>query len=170
MPGALARREIHLADCDAVPELPLRLRALFVEHAAFVSRSLRWLGVRRSELGDALKQVFSIAYHEPTGRKQREHARAWLYSICARVARSQQSRQSSLSPEVFEDTPGRQLLNELPAREREVFVLYEVEDMPLSEVAEALGCSIRRVRSSLRAARERVLAEVERMAAECDDD
>ena len=188
MPSACVARVTEArGPAEPEPQLPVRLRALFVEHASFVSRSLCRLGVDKTELDDAIKRVFSIAYREPVGRQPRLHARAWLYSICARIARPERRWRLAGSPEVLGEEPAaaeplersgpdaggalrRLLLNELPPLQREVFVLYEVENMPLAEVAEALGCSVRRTRSCLRAARERVLAEVERMAAECDDE
>jgi RNA polymerase sigma-70 factor, ECF subfamily len=174
---------------EPLHRLPQPLRAVFAEHAPFVLRSLRWLGVRKAELDDTFKQIFSIAYQEPRDHAQTGQVRAWLYSICRRVTGSPRyDRQRHDTPqELFgEDaaatvslerlghraaaTLGRRLLSQLPAPQREVFVLYEVENLPLALVAQATGCSLRRVRLLLSAAREQVLAEVERMAAECEHD
>ena len=51
----------------------------------------------------------------------------------------------------------RAALEKLDAEERAAFVLHEVEDLPLEEVAAALNCSTRTVKRRLRAAREQLL-------------
>jgi len=53
---------------------------------------------------------------------------------------------------------GYQLLEALPPHEREVFVLYEVEDMTMPEIAQVLGCPLQTGYSRLNRARERILA------------
>jgi RNA polymerase sigma factor (sigma-70 family) len=40
-------------------------------------------------------------------------------------------------------------------------VLHEIEELPLEEVAQALGCSTRTVKRRLRSAREKLLRDVE---------
>jgi sigma-70-like protein len=51
---------------------------------------------------------------------------------------------------------GLAILNMLPESQREVFVLYEVEELSGSEIADLLGISVGTVRSRLRLARKRV--------------
>jgi RNA polymerase sigma-70 factor (ECF subfamily) len=58
---------------------------------------------------------------------------------------------------------GYRLLERLPPLQRQVFVLYEVEDMSMAEVAQALDCPLQTAYSRLHKARERVLAEVARI-------
>jgi RNA polymerase sigma-70 factor (ECF subfamily) len=50
----------------------------------------------------------------------------------------------------------------LPPDQREVFVLYEVEHIPMAQIAEAAGIPLYTAYSRLRIARRRILAEVER--------
>ncbi len=58
-----------------------------------------------------------------------------------------------------------ELLNQLPARQREVFVLATFEDLSPEEIAEMLGVPLSRVQSWLKEARERVRrALTERLA------
>jgi RNA polymerase sigma-70 factor (ECF subfamily) len=60
------------------------------------------------------------------------------------------------------------LLELLPENEREIFLLYEVEDVSMAEVAKIIGCPLQTAYSRLHRARARVVAEVERLAARDD--
>ena len=176
-PEALARHE------DEAPEpyepalhLPTPQRELFEGHAPFVSRSLGYLGVPDAELDAALRDVFSLVFERLEEYEQQDSVRAWLYAIAARVSRTygrsaEAAFLEAVAPE--EDSAaafGRQLLTDLPLPQREAFLLYEVEDMPLAEVAQALDCTRRTAYSWLQAARERIVAEVERIAARGEHD
>jgi RNA polymerase sigma-70 factor (ECF subfamily) len=175
---------------EPASHLPPQLRALFEEHGSFVLRSLRYLGVREADLDDTLQEVFLVVYQRLADYEEKGRARAWLYSICTRVARAQLRRvgrrretampafsEESIEPtqlERVEDREalalGQRLLDQLPPQQREVFVLYEVEDMPMAEIAQALDCPLQTAYSRLHKARARILAEVERIAAESDHD
>jgi RNA polymerase sigma-70 factor (ECF subfamily) len=163
---------------------------LFEEHGPFVIRSLRYLGVREADLDDTLQEVFLVVYQRLNDYEEKGRARAWLYSICTRVARTQlrkvgrrrESAMPAYSEESVEPTQlervedrealalGHRLLDQLPPPQREVFVLYEVEDMPMAEIAQALDCPLQTAYSRLHKARARILAEVERIAAESEHD
>jgi RNA polymerase sigma-70 factor (ECF subfamily) len=160
----------------------LRLRDVFEAHGGFVCRSLRRLGVPEADLDDMLQEVFMVAYQRLSDYEERGRARAWLYSICTRVALAQRRklsrRRESLTPEPpdFQTAAtqhqhvehgealalGQRLLALLPPDQREVFVLYEVEDMPMAAIAEALGCPLQTAYSRLHKARERIFAAVTR--------
>ncbi|HEY6877802.1 MAG TPA: sigma-70 family RNA polymerase sigma factor [Polyangiales bacterium] len=166
---------------DRDPAQPLRLRQLFDEHAAFVWRSLRRLGVREADLDDLLQEVFLVVYRRLDEYEERDRARSWLYSICRRVAQTQrrtlQRRREQLSSEppdgriaptqlvrVEEREAlelGHRLLATLPEEQREVFVLYEVEHIPMQQIADALGCPLHTAYSRLRTARSKIIAELE---------
>lgn len=176
-PVSLTHKEL-----SAAREADPRLRTLFEQHAAFVCRSLRRLGVREADLDDMLQEVFVVVYKRLTDYEERDRAQSWLYSISARVAHAQRRRlfrrRESMTVESHEGSAdatqqqriedsealrfGHELLAQLPAEQREVFVLYEVEDMPMAQIARALGCPLQTAYSRLRMARARVLAEVER--------
>lgn len=161
-----------------------RLREAFEAHGAFVCRSLRHLGVPEADLDDLLQEVFLVVSKRLDDYEERGRARSWLYSICSRVASSQRRKvrrrretepvaESAAEPLQLEAVQDRQslelgwrLLQELPAQQREVFVLYEVEDMPMAEIAQALDCPLQTVYSRLYKARERILAQVQRLKAE----
>jgi RNA polymerase sigma-70 factor (ECF subfamily) len=168
--------------------LPAQLREIFEAHGAFVCRSLRYLGVREADLDDATQDVFLVVYERLRDYDEKGRVRAWLYSICTRVARAHRRkivrRRESSPPGFFENavgptqlervedrealTLGHRLLSRLPAAQREVFLLYEVEGMPMPEIARALACPLQTAYSRLHMARTRIVAMVERSAAETD--
>jgi RNA polymerase sigma-70 factor (ECF subfamily) len=108
--------------------------------------------------------------------------RSWLYSICLRVAseyrRSARVRREvsvdqvpeAPAPAVQDDTViTRELsarllaaLDRLDQEKREAFVLYEIQELTLREVAEALGCPLQTAYSRLQAARAVVRQNFER--------
>jgi RNA polymerase sigma-70 factor (ECF subfamily) len=163
---------------------PSRLREAFQTHGAFVCRSLRHLGVPEADLDDLLQEVFLVVSKRLDGYEERGRARAWLYSICSRITQghrrkvtrrreSEPAAELAAQPSQLDAVQNRQalelgfrLLQQLPAQQREVFVLYEVEDMPMVEIAQALGCPLQTVYSRLYKARERILAQVQQLQAE----
>ena len=176
---------------DSTTRLPPKLRDVYEEHGAFVCRSLRYLGVREADLDDLLQEVFLVVYQRLNDYEEKGRARAWLYSICTRVAHAQRRKlgrrretNSVLSPaeesaaptqhEHVEDREalalGQSLLDQLPEQQREVFLLYEVEDMTMAEIAQALACPLQTAYSRLHKARARMLAAVERVTAESEHD
>jgi RNA polymerase sigma-70 factor (ECF subfamily) len=54
------------------------------------------------------------------------------------------------------------ILDELDDDKRAVFVLYEIEELTMAEVAEAIGCPLQTAYSRLHAARKLVAAGIER--------
>ena len=118
------------------------------------------------------------------GPDERERARAWLYSTYTRAARAYYA--SALFPAVGAEPAssaltrlelqlseadgevlalGRLLLLRLPRAQREVFWLYEVVQLPMLDVARALGCTRPAAYSRLFRARERMLGELPLAAA-----
>jgi RNA polymerase sigma-70 factor (ECF subfamily) len=160
------------------------LRAWFEEHGPFVCRRLRHLRVREADLDDVLQEVFLVVHQRLADYQEKGSLRAWLYAICTRVAGAQRRKhgrrrehalaersEPSTAPTQqaqLEDREalalGYRLLDRLPPLQRQVFVLYEVEDMSMAEVARALDCPLQTAYSRLHKARERVLAEVARIA------
>ncbi len=160
-----------------------RLRDMFDEHALFVCRSLRRLGVAEVDMDDMLQEVFVVVHRKLPEYNEMGRARSWLYSICRRMVQAQRRqrlrRRESLMPappeaqtsggqeERLENREalalGEELLARLPTEQREVFMLYEVEELGMAEIAEAVGCPLQTAYSRLYAARARILAEVERL-------
>jgi RNA polymerase sigma-70 factor (ECF subfamily) len=168
---------------------PIRLRRMFEEHGAFVCRSLRMLGVPEGDLDDALQEVFLVVFQRMHDYEERGRVRAWLYSICTRVVwtrrRVVRRRREELGVEIPEAATaptqhdrvvdqealalGHKLLQGLPVEQRDVFWLYEVEELPMSEIARSLNCPLQTAYSRLHKARERILAAVQLTAAKDPD-
>jgi RNA polymerase sigma-70 factor (ECF subfamily) len=155
---------------------------LFKSHAGFVWRVLTHLGVSGADVEDATQEVFVVVHRRLAEYRERDRARSWLYAICARVARDHRRRIRRRREHLTEAPPeswcaptqaaslaqrqslalGERLLQSLPEKQRTVFVLYELEQMSMTEVALAVGCPVQTAYARLHKARERVLVEVAR--------
>jgi RNA polymerase sigma-70 factor, ECF subfamily len=152
---------------------------IFSEHAPFVLRVLRHLGIAAADLQDQAQEVFVAVFRGLPNFSGRSSVRTWVYGICLRVASNHRRRAhvrrersvAELPEQAFEPDPHeaferrqgwpalRRLLDELDAEKREVFVLYELEELPMREVAEACGCPLQTAYSRLHAARRVLLAK-----------
>ncbi len=157
---------------------------LFREHGPFVWRTLRRLGMSESDADDLCQEVFLVVFRKLDSFEHRSSFKTWLYGITARVAQSHRRRASNQRelptaspPEVtapdgphdqLADQQARALLDravgELDDDKRAVFVLYEIEQLPMNEVATALECPAQTAYSRLHAARRQVQASVRRAA------
>jgi RNA polymerase sigma-70 factor (ECF subfamily) len=152
-------------------------RELFERHVRYVYRVLLCLGVPERHAEDACQEVFVVASRRLPECQSAAHLRSWLYAIAWRVAASHR-RKGQNRREVPVDGAGDSLiegreppeiveekrrwsrlcgaLDALTTDQRDVFVLYEIEELRMREVADALGCSINTAFSRLYAARRRV--------------
>jgi RNA polymerase sigma-70 factor (ECF subfamily) len=164
---------------------PLDVATAFREHGAYAHRILQRLGVHPADVDDAFQEVFVVVHRKLGNLEQRSSLRAWIYGICIRVsARYRRIRQSSrevaaeeAAEPVDPTTPAEHLtakqalsvlsaiLDQLDEDKRAVFVLYELEELEMHEVAESLDCPIQTAYSRLRAAREAVDEAVRRYRA-----
>lgn len=159
------------------------IATIFREYGSFVYVMLRRLGVPTSDVDDAFQEVFVVIHRKLPSYENRGTLRSWLYGICVRVAfsirrRSAREIATDEVPETIDPTtPAEQLgeqqarkilstiLDELDDDRRAVFVLFELEGLPMQEVADALQCPLRTAYSRLRSAREAVDAAVRRHGA-----
>ena len=158
------------------------LAEIFREHAPFVWRGLRRLGIPESDVEDVCQEVFVVVHRKLGEFEGRSSLRTWIYGICARTA-SDYRRSGRVRREVVTDAPPEisheggqhdavalrqaratldRILDELDDDKRSVFVLYEIEELTMAEVAEALGCPLQTAYSRLHAARKVVEAGVAR--------
>jgi RNA polymerase sigma-70 factor, ECF subfamily len=167
----------------AVPR-PLTSAEVFREHGAFVFRLLRRLGIADADLDDLTQDVFVSVHRSIDKYEERNHLRAWLYRIAVREAsRHRRSLRptSSLDVELTESSAADpeetvqanearadfdRLLTVLDEERRTVFVLYEVEELPMEEVASVVGCPVPTAYSRLRSARKLILAAAKRLEAQ----
>src|SRR5262245_65871367 len=66
---------------------PMTFREVYDEHFRFVWRSLRRLGVRESDVADAVQDVFVVVHRRLGDFEGRSKVTTWLYGICYRVAK-----------------------------------------------------------------------------------
>ncbi|WP_437310184.1 RNA polymerase sigma factor [Sorangium sp. So ce388] len=153
--------------------VPLDFDAVYDEHADFVWRSLRRLGVREASLDDALQDVFLVVHRRLGEFEPRSSVKAWLFAIVCRVARDhrrlvrRKEGHEELPAGVPDRAPGPAerlekaealklvdaLLAELDDEKRAVFVMAEIEELSAPEIAAALDVKLNTVYSRLRAAR-----------------
>lgn len=157
-------------------------RAVFTEHAPLVWRALRRLGVAESDVEDLAQEVFVVVHRKLPEFEGRSALSTWIYGICVRVAsdhrrrahvrreqptdRVPDERQSAPQLKELEREQARRLLDAaldtLDEDKRAVFVLYEIEQLDMPEVADAVGCPLQTAYSRLYAARKKVESEVRR--------
>lgn len=154
-----------------------QLEVLFKEHAPFLVRVVtRMVGsVARAE--DVVQRAFMTAHRKGLpGEGDQDVARAWLYRVTMNELRHERrsiARRSKLAtavggePAPTPQQPDQQLetrstaaevravIGELPPPQREVFVLYELEQLSGAEISSMLEVPENTVWSRLRLARAR---------------
>jgi RNA polymerase sigma-70 factor (ECF subfamily) len=151
------------------------------EHAPFVMRVLLHLGVTRPRIDDASQEVFLIVLDKFAEFERRSSLRTWLYGICRNVARAERRRHRR-SETPLEELPERvvqpaqegelwirraherlvQALETLDDDQRQVFILFEIEELPMEEIARISSTPLGTCYSRLYRARERVHAALRR--------
>jgi RNA polymerase sigma-70 factor, ECF subfamily len=154
------------------------------EHGDFVWRTLRRLGVRDADVDDVCQEVFVVLNRKLKDFEPRASIKSWLYGICVRSAAAHRRKASTRrevpteSPNDAERAPGPdasyegkealamldRALDELDGDKRDVFVLYEIEELTMPEVAGIVDCPLQTAYSRHRAARELVTAFLRRSA------
>ncbi len=181
--GSLASR-VPVAENVAAEQGPLDFDRLYAAHAASVWRFLRSMRVRDSEIDDVFQEVFLVVARRLPEYDGKGRATTWLYAICLRVASAyrrrawfRRERPSEYPPEPapdFEEPQAvhadalpvaRRCLDALDHDKRAVFVLFEVEELPMLEVATIVDCPLQTAYSRLYAARRQVEATLRRLRA-----
>ena len=152
------------------------LETVYAQHAGFVWRVLRGMGVEESSVPDAVQDVFIVVHRRYAEFDHRCKVSTWLFEIAYRVA-SDYRRKHTRARRVFaphesdvEAAEARrpddhaqqneevrvlvQLLGRLDEDKRAVLVLSEIEGMTAVEIAEATQTNLNTVYSRLRRARD----------------
>lgn len=154
-----------------VPERVQDFDAIYERDFDFAWRSLRRLGVPSMLLEDAAQDLFIVVarrLHEFDGCSR---IRTWIFAIAIRVAKEYRRRvvRQQVDPESFMPNlpalPSEQCLQKETVRlldkllglldedKRIVFILAELEEMSVPEIATVVGVNPNTVYSRLRAAR-----------------
>ena len=162
---------------------PLAVREVYDEYAGYVWNTLRRLGAADTDLEDLTHDVFvqvqrSLGDYDPA-----RPMKPWLFGIAFRVVSQHRRRgrrwrggpgehadpvdPSPLADERIRLAQDRRLviaaLGAIEEGRRQVFVLYELDDVPMDEIARALGVPLNTAYSRLRVARQEFRAAVTRL-------
>jgi RNA polymerase sigma-70 factor (ECF subfamily) len=163
----------HATTREGAPDF----RAVFDAEFGYVWTSLRRLGVPPRDLEDVTHDVFFEVHRNLYRYDPSRPLRPWLFAFAFRFA-SDYRRLARHRVEVQEDHPGtspdpaadeviaaRELraviataLESIDLARRGVFILHELDDRPMAEIAETLGIPLNTAYSRLRVAREEFTA------------
>lgn len=165
------------SETPAPKQLPPRIREVYESEFAFVSRTVRRLGVAEMDLADAAHDVFDVVIRKWEEYDATRPVRSWVFGIARRVAaayrrRTRQRREQPLAhhpdpanPET--DAACRELLHSLldalDDDRRIAFVLHDLEGYSGPEISEMLEVPVNTVYSRVRLAREELAAQVRRL-------
>jgi len=162
------------------PSGQLDLGGLYAAHAPFLTRTVaRLIGVG-SHVDDVVQEVFLIAHRKRTALAAHPEPRAWLYRTARNVVqhhrRSLARRARLAEAATHEPVDGaserpdaalerrrhgdaiRAVVASLPDKQREVFVLYELEQLSGDEIAAMIEVPVGTVWTRLHHARKRFKA------------
>lgn len=165
---------------DVAPALVPTFAQVYEEYFDFVWCSARRLGVPDATLDDAVQEVFVIVHRKLSAFEGRSSVKTWLFGIVRNVSREARrsirrksphdAKGALADPDLLmassDERPDRiaersadnrvlhELLERLDDEKREVFVLAELEQFTVPEIAEAVGCNVNTAYSRLRLARE----------------
>jgi len=151
-------------------------RQLVIEHGPHVRRLVRSLGIGESELDDVCQETFIVVHRRLHTFEGRSALRTWLFGIALRVASDYRSKAyrrreqpTELLPELQHGATAEHALERkqawsliesliapLSEERRQVFVLYEIAELSMPEIATLLACPLQTAYSRLHAAREHV--------------
>jgi RNA polymerase sigma-70 factor (ECF subfamily) len=155
----------------------LDIDELYATHARFLTRVLVRLVGDGAHADDLLQETFIIAHRKRASFDGRSAVRTWLYGIAVRLAmRHRRGKGRFLRAlGLYADEPAAQVapapdhdleraraaaivrdaLDDLPFKQREVFVLYELEELDGAAIAELLGIPVNTVWTRLHHGRKR---------------
>jgi RNA polymerase sigma-70 factor (ECF subfamily) len=162
------------------PASSLTFARVFSDHADYVLGLLRRLGVSERDVQDVAQEVFMVIHAQLPRFEGRSSVKTWVCGIALRRAadyrrKAHRRRESALQPG---DLPSSAALAEsaieqrqslarvehalaqLPDKQLQVFVLYELEELPMADVAKAVGCPRFTAYTRLRAARRALFAQL----------
>jgi RNA polymerase sigma-70 factor, ECF subfamily len=163
----------------------MTLEEIYGKYADFVWRALRRQGVPPDDSADAIQEVFLVVHRTLDGFEGRSALSTWLFTICRSVARDRRLRAHRrleiARPDLLADDVDQRadaaarvehndrlslletILDRMDADLREVFVLFEIEDMTGEEISQALSIPLGTAYSRLQMARKAFKRAVVRM-------
>lgn len=179
-----------LAEYTDVPVERPSFRCVYKTHFDFVWSSARRLGVPAEAVEDVVQEIFIVVHGRLETVERPASLRSWLYGVVRRTVstfhRARRTRAAREAPDAtlddrmspFQPSPldlavlsGEvkllwRLLEQMDATKREVFILAELEEMTMPEIAQAVGIPLNTAYSRLRAARHEFNEAVARHTAQ----
>lgn len=178
-PGTLIKGQASGHQEERDPFQKPEFERVFSEEAAYVGRTLRYLGVPEAHVEDLAQEVFLVVHRRlpelVLDPAQGGSVRGWVRQICVHTAnnfrRSLRRRPEDAASEPdsvvaapqHEDAENAQVrsrllaaLEALPDEQRAVFVLFEIEGLTMNETAQAAGCPLQTAYSRLYSARSKL--------------
>lgn len=164
----------------------LDLAAVYAREFDWVWQTLRRLGVAPRHLPDVTHDVFVVVHRRAQTYDPSRPLRPWLFGVAYRVARDHlnlaRNRHESVeeSVEVEDPQPGQEqhvarsqardlihaALQRVELEKRVVFILHDIDEQPMSEIASALEVPAKTLYARLKVAREQFTAAVRRLRLE----
>jgi RNA polymerase sigma-70 factor (ECF subfamily) len=158
-------------------------RRLFDEHYDYVWGSLRRLGVHERDLEDVVHEVFLEVHKKLDTYDRRRPPKPWLFAFALRfasdyrrLARHRTSLDGGASDAATTEPSAEDLLSSkdsarllhaalatLSVDVRGVLVAYEIDEIPMKEITDALGIPLHTGYSRLRIGREQCAAAVKKI-------
>jgi RNA polymerase sigma-70 factor (ECF subfamily) len=162
---------------------------VYKQYFDFVWSSARHLGVGNAAIDDVVQEAFIVIHERLHTLQQPESLRSWIYGVVRRTVSGHRrtnrpeedavARYETVAPtlsappttplDAVEQNAQLELLSsllaELDEAKREVFILAELEELSVPEIAEALEIPLNTAYSRLRAARQAFEAGLSRRAA-----
>jgi RNA polymerase sigma-70 factor (ECF subfamily) len=149
---------------------------VFRTSSPYVWRALQGLGVREKDLDDVCQEVFLVVHRRLATFHGESSMRTWIYGICLRVASDYRRRAHHVRERALDEAPEGavpaeqdadldrrraiawldRVLDTLDDQKRAIFVLFEIEEVPMTEVAAAVGCQLTTAYARLHAARKHI--------------
>jgi RNA polymerase sigma-70 factor (ECF subfamily) len=163
-----------------------RFRAVFQREFDYVWTSLRRLGVHDRDVEDVAQEVFVHVYRRLDEYDPGRPMRPWLFAFAFRCA-SDWRRLARHRVEAFDDPDRRpahgpsaddaiaraqdrqlvqQALEHVDMDRRAVFILFELDEVPMKDIADSLGIPLFTAYSRLRTARQEFTVAVRRILRE----
>jgi RNA polymerase sigma-70 factor (ECF subfamily) len=160
------------------PHATPQFDVVFAQLSPFVWRVLARLGVPARDVPDACQEVFLVVHRRlQEFDEARGTVRGWVYGICVRIASQHRRRRASrreasdeglvqIGVGAHQEDALQQahdwrrlaaVLDSMDNLKREVFVLYELEALPMAEIAVTLDCRVQTAYARLYAARRLIL-------------
>jgi len=180
--GAVRPLSAGVSDAEET-DAPRCLQQAVRQYARYVIGLLGRLGVAPADIEDVAQEVYLAIHAELPSFEARTSFKTWLCGVCRHKAsdyrRKRVRRQMLASSRPLEPAPQgacpqgallqqeakevlRRAIARLPDEQLEVFVLHAVEDLPMRDVADLVGCPVDTAYTRYRVALQRVKALCQR--------